>query len=674
MSSPFFFIAVCLILVLLYLWLIKRLKHLLSKTHELKNEIENLSCTLRLLSEHSSDISFRYDLKGLITQESQNFQRVTGHDISKNHVTIYDILTENPLNEKFRTHLQKEVKQEGTKTTIQVEIYDGFGKGLLLELLEKPEYSTEGQLKWIDVVAKDVTLAIKTEKTLKESRNQLKHVLKAIPDAIFMIDREYRYRSFQTIDEDKLWQKSKEFEGEKVFDVVPKPLGNFLEKHMELSFKTGKKQIIEYQMGEGKERCIYKGRLIKLSEDFLLVASSDITAEKLANEELIKAERIAEETQKAKKAFFATMSHEIRTPLNGVVGTTNILMNSSIDEKQYETLEILKASSDSLLRTINDVLDYSRIESGSLDFKESLFYLNKLVEESLSLIKFEASKKGILLSSNYNDDVPQFIRTDEARLRQIISNLLYNAIKFTESGSISIEVSCLKKLNEYLWLNFKVQDTGIGIPKEKQHQLFEEFTQVDNSYDRQFSGSGLGLAIVKKLVQLMEGDVSVQSEVNKGSSFEFTIKVRVASSMNNTDNQENTGMETDYIAGEHPMKLLLVEDNDINRKLIVIYLERLGYVADIAKDGIEALQMVSKNTYETILLDISMPKMDGFQVVQEIQKLEDKAKPYIIGISANAFKEDVSKAHEVGMNDYIIKPIYFKDLKERLLKAHSLIK
>lgn len=172
----------------------------------------------------------------------------------------------------------------------------------------------------------------------------------------------------------------------------------------------------------------------------------------------------------------------------------------------------------------------------------------------------------------------------------------------------------------------------------------------------------------------MEGDVSVQSEVNKGSSFEFTIKVRVASSMNNTDNQENTGMETDYIAGEHPMKLLLVEDNDINRKLIVIYLERLGYVADIAKDGIEALQMVSKNTYETILLDISMPKMDGFQVVQEIQKLEDKAKPYIIGISANAFKEDVSKAHEVGMNDYIIKPIYFKDLKERLLKAHSLIK
>lgn len=646
----------------------------LKSSNKLRHEGEALTFALDLLSEHSGDILFRYDPKGFISNVSQNFERVTGFDVSKDKVNIFEILTDKPSNKTFRSHLGKSWKKGDDKRPLTVEIYNGFGKTMLLEIFETPENDISDELRYIHVVAKDVTTAKETEKDLKDSRNQLELIIKAIPDAMFMIDRDGRYTGFQIKDESKLWYEPSEFVGQKVIDVIPKPLGSFFVKHVDLAFKTGEIQTIEYHFDKEQERSYFEGRLVKLNEDRVLVIARDITAVKLASEELVKAKKAAEEANKAKTAFLATMSHEIRTPLNGVVGMTSLLMDANLNEEQYETLETLKASSDSLLQTINDVLDYSRIESGKLDFKESLFYIKKLVDETLSLIKFEARKKGILLNAVYDDDVPQFIRTDETRLRQILSNLLYNAIKFTEYGSISIQVSCMEQKGDNIRLKFRVQDTGVGIPAEEQAKLFDEFTQVDNSYSRKFTGSGLGLAIVKKLVTLLEGEVSVESEMNKGSIFNFTIKARVASSVPETDDPENsTSLEAEYIAGEHPLKLLLVEDNDINRKLIVIYLERLGYVADIAKDGIEALRMISKNTYEAILLDVSMPKMDGFQVAQAVQKMEHTPLPYIIGISANAFKEDVSKAHEIGMNDYIVKPIYFKDLKERLLKAHSFL-
>lgn len=646
----------------------------LKSSNKLRHEGEALTFALDLLSEHSGDILFRYDPKGFISNVSQNFERVTGFDVSKDKVNIFEILTDKPSNKTFRSHLGKSWKKGDDKRPLTVEIYNGFGKTMLLEIFETPENDISDELRYIHVVAKDVTTAKETEKDLKDSRNQLELIIKAIPDAMFMIDRDGRYTGFQIKDESKLWYEPSEFVGQKVIDVIPKPLGSFFVKHVDLAFKTGEIQTIEYHFDKEQERSYFEGRLVKLNEDRVLVIARDITAVKLASEELVKAKKAAEEANKAKTAFLATMSHEIRTPLNGVVGMTSLLMDANLNEEQYETLETLKASSDSLLQTINDVLDYSRIESGKLDFKESLFYIKKLVDETLSLIKFEARKKGILLNAVYDDDVPQFIRTDETRLRQILSNLLYNAIKFTEYGSISIQVSCMEQKGDNIRLKFRVQDTGVGIPAEEQAKLFDEFTQVDNSYSRKFTGSGLGLAIVKKLVTLLEGEVSVESEMNKGSIFNFTIKARVASSVPETDDPENsTSLEAEYIAGEHPLKLLLVEDNDINRKLIVIYLERLGCVADIAKDGIEALRMISKNTYEAILLDVSMPKMDGFQVAQAVQKMEHTPLPYIIGISANAFKEDVSKAHEIGMNDYIVKPIYFKDLKERLLKAHSFL-
>lgn len=674
MSLTTFLISLCLLLTALWLWQVRRVMQSLKSSNKLRHEGEALTFALDLLSEHSGDILFRYDPKGFISNVSQNFERVTGFDVSKDKVNIFEILTDKPSNKTFRSHLGKSWKKGDDKRPLTVEIYNGFGKTMLLEIFETPENDISDELRYIHVVAKDVTTAKETEKDLKDSRNQLELIIKAIPDAMFMIDRDGRYTGFQIKDESKLWYEPSEFVGQKVIDVIPKPLGSFFVKHVDLAFKTGEIQTIEYHFDKEQERSYFEGRLVKLNEDRVLVIARDITAVKLASEELVKAKKAAEEANKAKTAFLATMSHEIRTPLNGVVGMTSLLMDANLNEVQYETLETLKASSDSLLQTINDVLDYSRIESGKLDFKESLFYIKKLVDETLSLIKFEARKKGILLNAVYDDDVPQFIRTDETRLRQILSNLLYNAIKFTEYGSISIQVSCMEQKGDNIRLKFRVQDTGVGIPAEEQAKLFDEFTQVDNSYSRKFTGSGLGLAIVKKLVTLLEGEVSVESEMNKGSIFNFTIKARVASSVPETDDPENsTSLEAEYIAGEHPLKLLLVEDNDINRKLIVIYLERLGCVADIAKDGIEALRMISKNTYEAILLDVSMPKMDGFQVAQAVQKMEHTPLPYIIGISANAFKEDVSKAHEIGMNDYIVKPIYFKDLKERLLKAHSFL-
>lgn len=277
----------------------------LKSSNKLRHEGEALTFALDLLSEHSGDILFRYDPKGFISNVSQNFERVTGFDVSKDKVNIFEILTDKPSNKTFRSHLGKSWKKGDDKRPLTVEIYNGFGKTMLLEIFETPENDISDELRYIHVVAKDVTTAKETEKDLKDSRNQLELIIKAIPDAMFMIDRDGRYTGFQIKDESKLWYEPSEFVGQKVIDVIPKPLGSFFVKHVDLAFKTGEIQTIEYHFDKEQERSYFEGRLVKLNEDRVLVIARDITAVKLASEELVKAKKAAEEANKAKTAFLA---------------------------------------------------------------------------------------------------------------------------------------------------------------------------------------------------------------------------------------------------------------------------------------------------------------------------------------------------------------------------------
>jgi CheY-like chemotaxis protein len=259
-------------------------------------------------------------------------------------------------------------------------------------------------------------------------------------------------------------------------------------------------------------------------------------------------------------------------------------------------------------------------------------------------------------------------------LRQVLLNLLSNAVKFTEHGSIVLKVSVERLTDKNVNLLFKIKDTGIGIPKDKLQGLFREFTQVDSSHTRKFGGTGLGLAIVKKLVKMLNGKISVESEVGVGSVFTFSIRAKLASKMPaKPEDQAEEEAQQDYIGEDYPMRVLMAEDNSVNRKLTTLFLERMGYVPEVVSDGLDVIKKLKTKTFDVILLDIAMPQMDGYEVLKLVRQMDLEKQPRIIGVSANAFKGDIEKGMSLGLDDYLVKPLRFNELKEKLIASYKTI-
>lgn len=633
--------------------------------------------SLEMLMEHSSDFYFRYTRDGIVNYSSNNVERLLGYPKDDGPRAINSILTDNPINAGVFQHIDDlfQLNFDAIKPYF-LEIKDASGDKHMLEIYESPHLDSQGNVDYVNAIARDLTGVYRAELELKESERQQLIILESIPDPMFTIDRNYKYTDYRVTREELLWYKPSQFIGQRVKDVVPESLGEYFESAIERAFETGKLQTLEYRFGEGDKEEFYEGRIIKLDENRVLVISRNISTRKKLEKELRKAKDAAESATRAKSNFLATMSHEIRTPMNGVVGMISLLAETELSEEQQEYVETIQASSDTLLRIINDILDYSRIESGKLAFEENLFYLKKVIDDSMGLVKFEAQKKGIIVNAVIDEKVPNFIRTDRGRLRQVILNLLSNAVKFTEHGSIILTVEVEKMSEKYVVLEFKVKDTGIGIPKDKLKGLFNEFTQVDSSHSRKFGGTGLGLAIVKQLVKMLNGKLKVESESGVGSTFSFSIRAKLASKVSSVVADSHVPQdhkEDDYIGETYPLKILLAEDNSVNRKLTTLFLERLGYVPDLAVDGFEVVQAIKDTDYDLILLDVAMPKMDGYQVTKIIKELSLDKKPIIIGISANAFQGDIDRALLTGMDEYLVKPLKFSDLKEKLIDSYKAI-
>jgi len=418
---------------------------------------------------------------------------------------------------------------------------------------------------------------------------------------------------------------------------------------------------------------VTRERLFSEGSIALLRVVAEITAAALDRRrrelELRKAKKAAEAANEAKSRFLANMSHELRTPLNGILGMARLLQDTRLTPAQAEMAETIEESAKALVRVVDDVLEYSRIETGTLELKREEFDLKELLEEVLNLVRPAAAEKGLRLSLRYARDLPRKMVGDPARIRRLVLHLADNAVKYTERGEVELRAERGGGPAGSEMVRLAVRDTGIGIPADKQRALFEKFTQLDASLGRRYGGTGLGLAITEGLVRLMGGSITVESQVGEGSTFLLTIPLETPPGRGepdcpSPDDAAGPEAEPERRVSFPGKRALLVEDNPVNRKVGAGLLEKLGFAVDVAEDGETALEAVSRNRYDVVLMDCQMPGMDGLETTRRLRSMGgDAAGVPVVAMTALALEEDRARCFDAGMNDYVSKPIRVDELR-----------
>lgn len=520
----------------------------------------------------------------------------------------------------------------------------------------------------------DVTDTQIAEEKLKENEKKLQAIFNHSHDAKFLVDTEtnkiieFNQRTLELFEVDK---------PENLYNTS----ATSLRKNQMSKEEAEKTQADFKEQGYWNQEVLYKthkgndfwGNIVAQTitinkREVILARITDITKNKKNEQELILAKKIAEDSTKAKEMFLANMSHEIRTPMNGILGMAELISRTNLDETQKKHVKLIKNSADNLLVIINDILDMAKIESGKLTMEQIPFDICDVIKNAIQTLTYKAEEKGIELKTYPIKLDHNIVIGDPFRLTQALLNLINNAIKFTENGSVEISGRVPCSNAEEITFEFTVQDTGIGIPKDKLDTIFEGFTQASLDTSRKYGGTGLGLTISKNLIQMQGGNIWVESTIGKGSKFIFSITYKKGDS---TSIEHKIKSEIN-IQELHKLKVLLAEDNEVNQYFAKTLMDEIGLEVDIANNGIEALEYFEKNVYDLILMDIQMPHMGGIEATSKIRKHKNKVKSQtpIIALTANALVGDAEKYLKAGMDDYISKP-FNRETLFRKIQLHT---